>query len=123
MLNRGGWSGIPTGLFFLSQGDGSSGHIRRFPPAHIGSVLRSFPSIDFDAVLCDMRMPRLDGPGLYRALETIRPDLIGRLLLMTGDVLRASAALPPDACDRLLEKPLAPAAVRRRVRDLIERSW
>jgi PAS domain S-box-containing protein len=76
---------------------------------------------NFDAVLCDMRMPRLDGPGLYRALETIRPDLIGRLLLMTGDVLRASAALPPDACDRLLEKPLDPAAVRRRVRDLIER--
>ena len=74
----------------------------------------------FDAVLCDTRMPRLDGPGLLRALETVRPDLAGRLVLMTGDVLRAAAALPAEAHDRLLEKPLDPADVRRRVRALIE---
>jgi PAS domain S-box-containing protein len=74
----------------------------------------------FDVVLCDIRMPHLDGPGLLRALEMIRPDLAGRVLLMTGDVLRAAAALPPTVASLLLEKPLDPAEVRRRVRDLIE---
>jgi CheY-like chemotaxis protein len=74
----------------------------------------------FDAVLCDIRMPHLDGPGLLRALGMIRPDLLGRILLMTGDVLRAAAALPPEVADLLLEKPLDPAEVRRRVRSLIE---
>jgi PAS domain S-box-containing protein len=73
----------------------------------------------FDAVLCDIRMPHLDGPGLLRALEMIRPDMAGRVLLMTGDVLRAAAALPPQVAGLLLEKPLDPAEVRRRVRDLI----
>ena len=42
----------------------------------------------FDAILCDIRMPGLDGHGLARGLATIRPDLVNRLLLMTGDVLR-----------------------------------
>jgi PAS domain S-box-containing protein len=79
-------------------------------------LLRTAP---FDAILCDIRMPQLDGPGVLRALEASRPELKQRLLLMTGDVLRATAALPPDACDRLLEKPINPAEVRRRVRDLI----
>ena len=73
----------------------------------------------FDVVLCDIRMPHLDGPGLLRALETIRPDMAGRVLLMTGDVLRAAAALPPGIADLLLEKPLDPAEVRRRVHDLM----
>jgi PAS domain S-box-containing protein len=74
----------------------------------------------FDAVLCDIRMPYLDGPGLLRALEMIRPDLAGRVLLMTGDVLRAAAALPPEIAGRLLEKPLEPTEIRRRVRDMIK---
>jgi CheY-like chemotaxis protein len=73
----------------------------------------------FDVVLCDIRMPHLDGPGLLRALETIRPDMAGRVLLMTGDVLRAAAALPPWIADLLLEKPLDPTEVRRRVHGLM----
>ena len=75
----------------------------------------------FDVVLCDIRMPRLDGPGLLQALETARPDLAGRVLLMTGDVLRAAATLPREVCGRLLEKPLDPAEVRRRVGEMVGR--
>jgi PAS domain S-box-containing protein len=74
----------------------------------------------FDAILCDIRMPRLDGPSLLQALQERSPELARKLLLMTGDVLRAAAALPPDISARLLEKPLDPAEVRRRVRDLID---
>jgi CheY-like chemotaxis protein len=73
----------------------------------------------FDAVLCDLRMPRLDGPGLLRTLDATSPDLAARLLLMTGDTLRGAAALPPEVRGRLLEKPLDPDEVCRRVRELI----
>jgi PAS domain S-box-containing protein len=73
----------------------------------------------FGAVLCDLRMPRLDGPGLARELEAIRPDLAARLLFMTGDTLRAAAAVPPAARGQLLEKPLDPEEVRRRVQNLV----
>ena len=71
----------------------------------------------FDAVLCDLRMPRLDGLGLMRALEAIRPDLAARMLFMTGDTLRA--AMPPELRDRVLEKPLDLDEVRRRVHALV----
>jgi PAS domain S-box-containing protein len=74
----------------------------------------------FDAILCDIRMPRLDGPSLLRALQERNPELARKLLLMTGDVLRAADVLPPDISACLLEKPLDPAEVRRRVRDLID---
>ena len=74
----------------------------------------------FDAILCDIRMPRLDGPSLLKALQERSPELARKLLLMTGDVLRATAALPSDVGARFLEKPLDPAEVRRRVRDLID---
>jgi len=40
-------------------------------------------------ILSDVRMPYLDGPGLYRALERRLPDLCRRFVLMTGDVLSA----------------------------------
>ncbi len=41
----------------------------------------------YDLILSDVRMPYLDGPGLYRALERRLPDLCRRFVLMTGDVL------------------------------------
>ena len=28
----------------------------------------------YDLILCDLRMPELDGPGLYRALESRYPE-------------------------------------------------
>jgi signal transduction histidine kinase/CheY-like chemotaxis protein len=76
----------------------------------------------FDAILCDIRMPRLDGIGLLRELDACRPELVPRVLMMTGDVLRAAAALPSDLAAQLLEKPVDPAEVRRRVGELIRQT-
>jgi signal transduction histidine kinase len=41
----------------------------------------------YDLILSDLRMPKLDGAGLYRELERERPELLSRLIFLTGDEL------------------------------------
>ena len=37
----------------------------------------------YDLIISDMRMPELDGPGLWRALEARRSDALERLLFLS----------------------------------------
>ena len=41
----------------------------------------------FDAIVSDLRMPVLDGPGLYDALATEMPSYLDRIIFVTGDTL------------------------------------
>jgi signal transduction histidine kinase/ActR/RegA family two-component response regulator len=41
----------------------------------------------FELVICDVRMPELDGPAFHRLLSERRPELACRLLFTTGDTL------------------------------------
>jgi CheY-like chemotaxis protein len=43
----------------------------------------------FDAVLCDITMPDLDGPGVLRRASELRPGIDKRFLFMTGGVFSA----------------------------------
>src|SRR5260370_41791642 len=38
----------------------------------------------YDVILGDLRMPALDGFGLFRAIERRYPDLLGRFVFITG---------------------------------------
>jgi two-component system NtrC family sensor kinase len=64
-------------------------------------------------ILSDLRMPDLDGFGLYQALAESHPNMIRRLVFITGDTLQNNApggALPPGVL--VLEKPFLPADVK-----------
>ena len=68
----------------------------------------------YDLILCDIKMPGLDGPGLYREVERRYPGLHQRFIFLTGDTLS------PDTREFLgrteascLSKPFAPAEVQR----------
>ncbi|MBM3819426.1 MAG: response regulator [Acidimicrobiia bacterium] len=41
----------------------------------------------YDVILCDIKMPELDGPGLYREVEHRYPGLQRRFIFLTGDTL------------------------------------
>ena len=79
--------------------------------------VRSAPSGTFDAVISDLRMPKLDGMGLLKALGQEDPQLPVVILTAHGTVDSAVEAVKLGAFD-YLEKPFdrwqpAPARVPR----------
>jgi PAS domain S-box-containing protein len=75
----------------------------------------------FDAVVCDLRMPALDGPGLWRAVREQHPALARRFVFVTGDTLSAGTRqfLAETGCD-CIEKPFAPQDLVSRVLACLE---
>ena len=65
-----------------------------------------------DLILSDIRMPDLDGPGLWRLIKRDHPELVPHTAFITGDTL--SAAIAPflkQTGAPLLEKPFTPEQV------------
>ena len=54
-------------------------------------ALEKLESRDYDLILSDLRMPGLDGPGLYQEIERRRPELLSRFVFLTGDTLSAES--------------------------------
>ncbi len=68
---------------------------------------------EYDLILCDLRMPILDGPGFYRELERRRPELQRRVVFITGDALSASmAGFLAEVARPRLSKPFSVPEVR-----------
>lgn len=70
----------------------------------------------YDLILSDLRMPILDGPGLYNAIAERHPDLLARLIFITGDTLAPHVTtFLAQTPVNFIEKPLNPKAVQEAV--------
>jgi PAS domain S-box-containing protein len=68
---------------------------------------------DYDVVLCDLRLPGLDGPALYDWMTEYRPHLCARTVFITADMLSVSSHRFLARAGRpVLEKPFVPAELR-----------
>ncbi|OFW25680.1 MAG: hypothetical protein A3H97_01425 [Acidobacteria bacterium RIFCSPLOWO2_02_FULL_65_29] len=72
----------------------------------------------FDLVVCDLKMPRLDGRAFYRELSEASPGLARRVIFVTGDVAGTDVEqfLEESGC-RWLAKPFRLADLLRAVRE------
>jgi two-component system NtrC family sensor kinase len=69
---------------------------------------------DFDLIVTDLRMPVLDGQGLYERAAEEKPETIRRFVFATGDLLRPDAVRFLEGLpNRILHKPLDVETVRR----------
>jgi len=60
---------------------------------------------DYDAILLDLMMPRIDGLGVLRFLQENRPELEPAVIVMTADVPRAAEVGEAIKFARFLAKP------------------
>jgi two-component system NtrC family sensor kinase len=72
----------------------------------------------YDLVVCDLKMPRLDGKAFYRTIAEASPDLARHVIFVTGDVAgtEAEAFLEETGC-RWLAKPFRLAELLKAVRE------
>ena len=85
------------------------------------AALAKLQGKSYDLIFSDIRMPVLDGPGLFREVEGQHPELHRRLIFITGD------ALNPQTKEWLrtigvpnLAKPFVVEEIRRVIRETLE---
>lgn len=76
----------------------------------------------YDVIISDLRMPVLDGPGMYEALRTTYPAYTDRVIFVTGDTLTTHVkdflGEYPVPC---VEKPYTLADIRQAIARLLHR--
>ncbi len=83
------------------------------------SALERVRSRRYDLVICDLKMPRLDGQAFYRAVAATMPGLSRRIVFVTGDIIAADAeAFLEDSGCRWLRKPYRLADLLRAAREV-----
>lgn len=66
----------------------------------------------FDVIFCDVMMPRFSGIDLYRRLERDAPELLDRLVFITGGAYTTEAVEFLEQIPNVrLEKPILPQAL------------
>jgi signal transduction histidine kinase/BarA-like signal transduction histidine kinase len=90
---------------------------------HAGDGEEAFARVrqsHYDAVICDLKMPRVDGMMLYRAIAAATPMLTRRVIFVTGDVVGTDAErfLEESGC-RWLAKPFRLADLLLTLRDVL----
>jgi DNA-binding response OmpR family regulator len=77
------------------------------------AVVRLEQDAVWDAIICDLMMPDLDGVALHDWLREHRPALLPHLLFYSGGAFTPrSLAFAERLGDQLLQKPLRPSELR-----------
>ena len=68
----------------------------------------------YDLIISDLKMPHLDGPGLYREVARRHPHMVRRMIFVTGDTLGPeSAEFLRRSAAPTFDKPFQPQDGRR----------
>ena len=92
----------------------------RRQPRHDGvAALRAGAGERWDVVLCDLMMPEMDGMELEQRLSVEAPDLVPRIVYLTGGAFTDRARQFLGAGRPHLEKPISPTVLRAKVAERV----
>jgi CheY-like chemotaxis protein len=94
-----------AGHLVLEAFDGAEGLI----------VSRNF-SGRIDLVISDVRMPKMNGPEMVNRIRAERPGI--KVLLISA---YPTESVPPDVAEDFLAKPFLPAAIEKKVQEMLAR--
>jgi PAS domain S-box-containing protein len=84
-------------------------------------ALAALEARSYEVILCDLRMPDLDGPGFFCELERRHPHLLSGVVFLTGDVLGPEAqAFFAQVANLRLEKPFKTQQIRQVIQQVLE---
>lgn len=92
----------------LRNGMKAYGELRGFTvltAADGSAALETTRSVSVDAIVCDLRMPGMDGITFHEHLRQERPGLAARTVFITGDVITSVASRGSIARQPVLTKP------------------
>jgi CheY-like chemotaxis protein len=95
----------------------SAGHDVAVTTSAVEALGRLEAGERFDLVLCDLMMPGMTGMELEARIARGAPDMVDRLVFMTGGAYTSAAQAFLDAGRPYLDKPVDPAALRALVGD------
>ena len=76
----------PLVLDLLHDALGGSGfHVDRTTSGK--EALTMLQSRDYDVIISDMKMPGVDGKDFYRGVKAVKPELLGKIIFISGDSL------------------------------------
>jgi signal transduction histidine kinase/CheY-like chemotaxis protein len=83
-------------------------------------ALRLVAATTYDLIVCDLKMPKIDGMRFYATLAAAHPEMARRVVFVTGDVAGTEAErfLQESGC-RWLAKPFRLSDLLRTARDIL----
>jgi CheY-like chemotaxis protein len=85
----------------------------------VEALSRAVAGERWDVVLCDLMMPEMDGVELERRLAVEAPDLVPRIVYLTGGAFTDRSRDFLAGGRTHLEKPVAPAVLRAKVAERV----
>jgi CheY-like chemotaxis protein len=73
----------------------------------------------WDAILCDLMMPEISGMDLEERLEKLAPEVVPRIVYLTGGAFTERSRTFLAAGRPFLEKPVDPAQLRARIAEVV----
>ncbi len=74
----------------------------------------------YDIIVCDIKMPHMNGIALYNEIKTMNPDLIQRFIFITGDLSTETIEFLKETGNEVITKPFKVEKLRTQINSIFE---